>query len=91
MLYEKIIMDHAVLSKIDQEISTYQQQHHGERPLYILISDYEAERLIDEIRAEEGYGDHIVITEYKGSKIVKLISLKKGEVQLSNELPESGS
>jgi hypothetical protein len=84
-------MDQSVLQKIEGEISRYQQQHLGERPLYIIMSDDEADNLINEIRKEEGYGDHVVITEYKGSKIVKHLALKTGELQLSNELPESGS
>lgn len=82
-------MDHPVLSKIEDKISRYQQEHRGERPLYIIMSDDEADKLINEIRKEDGYGDHIVITEYKGSKIVKHLALKSGELQLSNELLNS--
>jgi hypothetical protein len=84
-------MDHSVLSKIEDSISKYQREHRGEKPLYIIMPDDEANKLINEIRKEEGYADHVVITEYKGSKIVKHLALKNGELRLSNELPESGS
>jgi hypothetical protein len=84
-------MDHPVLSKIEDQISRYQQRHRGERPLYIILPDDEAENLINEIRDEEAYAEHVVITEYKGSKIVKNMALQPGELRLSNELPESGS
>jgi hypothetical protein len=86
-----IIMEHQVLTKVEDRIQSYQAEHQGEKPLYIIMADDEADRFIAEVKAEEGYDDHIMITEYKGSKIVKNVALKPGEIQLSNELPETGS
>jgi hypothetical protein len=88
---KKNIMEKHTLPKVEDQIRKYEAEHQGEKPLYIILSDDEAEKLINELKAEEGYDDNVVITEFMGSKIVKNISLKEGEIRLSNELPESGS
>jgi hypothetical protein len=67
------------------------QEHRGESPLYILVSPYEAGRLFDEVRQASGFDPDVLVTEYKGSKIVKHGSLNKGDLRLTNELPETSS
>jgi hypothetical protein len=84
-------MKNTILTKVEDKIKAYEADHHGEKPLYIILSDEEADKLIDAVKQEEGYEDHIVITEYHGAKIVKHMAVKAGDIQLSNELPETGS
>ena len=84
-------MHNHVLPRLVKDINRYKAEHHGEMPLYILVSSYEADGLLDEIRLADGYQAGILVTDYKGCKIVKHDSLKKGEMRLTNELPESGS
>jgi hypothetical protein len=55
------------------------------------VSDYEADDLYSEVKQAGGYEQDIVVTSYKGSKIVKYASLKKGDLLLTNELPDTGS
>jgi hypothetical protein len=80
-----------VLPIIERHLQKYQSEHLGEMPLYIILPEAEADHFMHEVKVEEGFDDHIVITEYKGSKVVKSIALKPGEIRLSNELPETGS
>ena len=77
-----------LLQSVNNRIREYQDSHKGEKPLYIIVSPYEAEALADEVRAAEGHSPDVLVTEYQGSKIVKHDALKKGDVQLSNELPD---
>ena len=86
-----LTMSHHILSKVDDTLKKYQQEHRGESPLYILVSPHEADRLLDEVRHVGGYGPQVLVTEYKGSKIVKHGSLNKGDLRLTNELPETSS
>lgn len=81
-------MKNRLLPSVNDHIREYQESHRGEKPLYIIVSPYEAEALIDEVRKAEGHGPDVLVTEYQGSKIVKHDALKKGDFQLSNELPD---
>jgi hypothetical protein len=63
-------MDH-VLTKVDDHIQRYKTDHRGEMPLYILVSPHEADNLLAEVRQAGGYDSHVLVTSYKGSKIVK--------------------
>jgi hypothetical protein len=56
--------------------------------LYILVSPYEADQLIEEVKQAAGYEKNTLVTEYNGSKIIKYDALKKGDMQLTDELPE---
>jgi hypothetical protein len=80
-----------ILPIIEHHLEKYQSEHLGEMPLYIILAEEEAEHFLQEVKMEEGYDDHTIITAYKGSKVVKNIALKPGEIRLSNELPETGS
>ena len=84
-------MNHHILPKVDDTLKKYQQEHRGESPLYILVSPHEADRLLDEVRHVNGYDPEVLVTEYKGSKIVTHGSLNKGDLRLTNELPETSS
>jgi hypothetical protein len=84
-------MANQILTKVDNEIRKYKAEHRGEEPLYILISPHEADRLLDEVRNAGGYDDETVVTTYKESKIIKHDSLTKGEIRLTNDLPDTGS
>jgi hypothetical protein len=83
-------MDH-VLTKVDDHIQRYKSDHQGEMPLYILVSPHEADNLIAEVRQASGYEPDVLVTSYKGSKIVKHDGLKEGELRLTDELPELSS
>jgi hypothetical protein len=83
-------MEH-VLRKVDDQIQRYKTDHHGEMPLYILVSPHEADVLITEVRQASGYKSDVLVTSYKGSKIVRHDGLKEGELRLTDELPETGS
>lgn len=79
------------LSKIDSQIEKYRGDHFGESPLYILLPADEIEKVREEIRKREGYSEEVVVTTFKGIKILPNESLKSGELRLTNELPETGS
>ena len=84
-------MDNRLLPEIDDRLRKYAADHRGDRPLYIILPRDEAQRLIGEVREQEHYDDKVVVTEYKGSKIVNHDALKSGEIRLTNELPDTGS
>ena len=79
------------LSIIDEKVEQFRKDHHGENPLYILVSPHEEEQLIREVKQAGGYDEKTVVTEYHGSKIVKYDALKQGDIHLSDELPETSS
>ncbi len=84
-------MEIGILERVQKEIEKYSKDHRGERPLFILVSPYEADTLMDEVRKSNGYDADTLVTTFKGSKIVKYDSLHKGEMLLTNELPETSS
>lgn len=84
-------METGILERVQKEIEQYGKDHRGERPLFILISPYEADALMDEVRQNSGYDADTLVTTYKDCKIVKYDSLHKGELLLTNELPETSS
>jgi len=84
-------MDKRILPQIEDRLRAYASEHRGERPLYIIMPRQEADQLIEEVRSAEGHDDKVLLTEYKGSKILKHEALKTGEIRLTNELPDTGS
>lgn len=82
-------MSAKILSRVNDQLEQFQSSHRGEKPLYILVSPYEADQLIDEVKQAAGYAKDTLVTEYNGSKIIKYEALKKGDMQLTDELPES--
>ncbi len=84
-------MEKRLLPQVDDRLRTYESEHRGERPLYIIMPKEEADRLIEEVRSVGGYDEKAIVTEYKGSKILKHEALKAGEIRLTNELPDTGS
>lgn len=83
-------MKNHLLPRLDQLIEEYNSAHHGENPLYVLVSSSEAGALLDEVRRSEAQPEEVLITEYKGCKIVEHSSVREGEMQLSDELPGIG-
>jgi hypothetical protein len=80
-------MSSGILSKVEENLKKYQSDHSGEKPLYILVSPHEADDLLSAVKTKEGYEQDILVTEFKGSKIVKYDALKQGDIRLTNELP----
>lgn len=79
------------ISQIEQRISDYQKAHTGQKPLFILMTEEEADVLTDEIRKAKGFDKKVMITEYNGIKIVRDPALKNGQLLMTNELPETSS
>lgn len=84
-------MDKRILPQVEDRLRTYASEHRGERPLYIIMPRQEAEQLVEEVRSAEGHDEKAIVTEYKGSKILKHEALKAGEIRLTNDLPDTGS
>jgi hypothetical protein len=84
-------MKHHVLSRAEQALHQYKQEHRGESPLYILVTPEESNTLMAEVKEKDHHAQEIVVTEYQGSKIVGHDNLNPGEILLTNELPETGS
>ena len=80
-----------ILDKVDEKLKQYKSDHNGDTPLYIQVSTFESEDLRSAIRSKEGLENEPAITTYKGSKVVENLVLKKGDLFLGDELPESGS
>jgi hypothetical protein len=80
-------MSSAILSKVEDNLKKYQTEHKGENPLYILVSPYEADALLSAVKSELGFKEDVLVTEFKGSKIVKYDALKQGDMRFTNELP----
>jgi hypothetical protein len=80
-------MSATILSKVEESLKNYQKDHKGEKPLYILVSPHEADALFDAVKSGQGFADDVLVTEFKGSKIVKYDALKEGDMRLTNELP----
>ena len=80
-----------ILPKIDDTLRKYKDDHRGDTPLYIIVSPEEADRLMAEVREVNGYDADVLVTTYQGSKIIKHDSLTKGDLQLTNELPDTSS
>jgi hypothetical protein len=78
-----------ILSRVNDQVERFKSEHRGEKPLYILVSPYEADQLLQEVKQAAGYSKDTLVTEYNGSKIVKYDALKKGDMQLTDELPEA--
>jgi hypothetical protein len=85
------MMTSSLLSRVENEVSQFKKDHHGEKPLFILVSPYEADQLVSEVKQAGGYPSDALVTEFEGSKIVKYDALKKGDIRLTDELPETSS
>jgi hypothetical protein len=85
------IMKNGILSRVETEIAKYKRDHRGDVPLFILVSPHEADILTEEVRKAAGYSADTLVTTHKGIKITKYDSLNKGEILLTNELPETSS
>ncbi len=84
-------MTERILDRVDQRLNAYADEHRGQRPLYIIISPDDADELLKAVKIKKGYEQQIVDTAYRGSKIVPYDGLKRGELELSDELPSVGS
>jgi hypothetical protein len=80
-----------LLSRVNEEFKKYKDSNHGEMPLYVIVSSYEFDEILDEIKQEGGYNTQVAITTYKGSKIIQNDAVKKGDLRLTNDLPETSS
>jgi hypothetical protein len=84
-------MSHSITARVDSLIEEYRKDHHGELPLYIIISPDDADRLVGEIRHTRKYDPNTIITNYRDIHIAKHDMFSSGKIILSNELPETGS
>jgi hypothetical protein len=80
-------MREGILEKVDQQIDQYKAKHKGENPLYILVSTYEEQALLDAVKKEAGVKSDHVVTSYKESKIFRYEALQQGQLLVTNELP----
>jgi|GEM_PF-4393068 len=81
----------SIIEYVDEELKRYADEHHGEQPLFIVLPVDAAEELTRSVQQREGYGDEVVLTTYRGSKILGHDMLKEKEIRLTNELPETSS
>jgi hypothetical protein len=84
-------MANSITKKVDALIEQYKADHHGELPLYIIISPDDANALVGEIRRLKKYDEGVIITTYRDITIAKHDMFSPGKFLLSNELPETGS
>jgi hypothetical protein len=84
-------MEKRLLPTVENEVKRYQDEHRGERPLYIVMQSDDADVLMREVKEVHGYDEETIVTEFNGSKIVKHSALNPGQIQLTNELPEMSS
>lgn len=80
-----------LLQKVDTSLDQYQASHRGEKPLYILVPPGEVDALLEAVKQAGGYSQDIVVTDYRGSKIVGYEALNNGDLMLTDELPETSS
>ncbi|HYC83782.1 MAG TPA: hypothetical protein VEB86_01115 [Chryseosolibacter sp.] len=80
-----------ILPEIEAQIKSYQREHRGERPLYIVLPADDAQRLMSEVRTACGFAHDTIVTEVHGSKIVQSPAMSAGQIQLTNELPDIAS
>jgi hypothetical protein len=80
-----------LLGRVNSSLKKYQASHHGEKPLYILVSPEEVDGLLEEIKKANGYAPDVPVTTYNGSKIARYEALSKGDLLLTDELPETSS
>lgn len=76
-----------VLERVESKIKSYQTDHRGAKPLFILLSADEAEKLSEAVRKSKGYDEKVPVTEFNGAKIVSDPARKEGDILLTNELP----
>jgi uncharacterized protein YydD (DUF2326 family) len=84
-------MHTSVMDYVDSLIDTYQQKHRGEKPLYVVLSPEDNERLIEEIRMKNRYPDEQIVTRYRDVSIVNNRSVESRRGYASHELPELSS
>lgn len=79
------------LQFVDSRLHDYRNVHHGASPLYIIVSSADGEILLGQVRALGNFEKEEFVTSYKGSKIVLHDVVQKGDLVLSNDLPETSS
>jgi hypothetical protein len=84
-------MNYPLLNQIDKLISSFKENHHGEAPLYIVVSPDESKAVREELKQKENIKDGMIINTYRDIKIAEHPSLLDGKMYVSNELPETGS
>jgi len=84
-------MNTTLTSNIDRAIEEYRKVHHGDNPLYFIMSAEEADELARLLRQESGAEDNVIFTSYQDIKIIRNNLLEPGQYFLGNELPETGS
>lgn len=60
---------------------------HNRAPLYLIMSDGDADALENFLRQENNLAQDVMTTEYKESKIQRSIGIKDGEFLFSDDLP----
>ncbi|HEY0744846.1 MAG TPA: hypothetical protein VGD40_25440 [Chryseosolibacter sp.] len=80
-------MSAAILSRVEEHLKQYSKDHAGQKPLYILVSPHEADELLAAVKSRQGFKQDVLVTDYKGSKIVQYDALKQGDMRLTNDLP----
>lgn len=80
-------MSAAILTRVEDHLKQYSKDHGGQKPLYILVSPHEADELLTAVKSEQGFKQDVLVTDYKGSKIVQYDALRKGDLRLTNDLP----
>ena len=80
-----------LLQKVDTSLDQYQAEHHGRNPLYILVSPDEVNGLLEAVKRAGNHSADITVTTYRGSKIMRYEALNKGDLLLTDELPETSS
>jgi hypothetical protein len=83
-------MKNSITANVDALISQYKKEH-SEKPLYLIISKEEGDKLMEDIRQSQDIPSDHIITDYKGIRIERSIATKDGKFFLTNELPETGS
>ena len=84
-------METTARTNLDRAIEKYKESHHGNKPLYCIMSAEEADELTDAIRQKKGLDADVILTTYRDIKIIRNSLMERGKFFLTNELPETGS
>lgn len=83
-------MKENIAKKIDAVIDQYKNDH-SEKPLYLIISKSEGDKLLEEIRDAQQLPEDHILTNYRGIRIERSLAVEDGKFFLTNELPETGA
>lgn len=75
-----------LINKIRTKQNEFEAKH-KHKPLYVILSDDDAEELEAWIRHENQYAPGTIVTKYGDMSISRNMSMQPGEVMLSDELP----